>query len=181
MLDFFETIEQRHSCRNFNGTTVEYDKILKCIESARLAPSSCNMQPWHFIIVTQQDRLLQVAKCFQDAGMNKFTDKAGGFIIVTEDNKTHISKIGNSIATQKFKAIDLGIATSYLVLSATAQNINSCILGWVNERKLRMLLSIPKDKRIRLGIALGYEDSNAASSQRIRKPLEEILGTEKYK
>ena len=181
MGNFFELIEERHSCRDFTGKPVPYDEILKCIEAARLAPSACNMQPWHFIIVSKEEHLGKVAKCFQDGGRNTFTDNAGAFVIVTEDGRGPISKLSDSLATQKFKAVDIGIAVSHLVLAATELHINSCILGTLNERKLRTLLSIPKDRRIRLAVALGYEKEGAFVKPKERKSMGEILDKETYK
>lgn len=181
MGDFFELIDKRHSCRDFNGNSVPYEEILKCVEAARFAPSAENTQPWHFIIVSKKEHLGRVAKCFQDGGKNTFTDNAGAFVIITEDGRCPISKLSDSIAAQKFKAIDIGITTSYFVLAATQLNINTCIIGSLNERKLRTLLSIPKDRRIRVAVAMGYENENAPSNSKERKSLEEILDKETYK
>ena len=181
MSSFFELINKCHSCRDFNGEAVPYEEILKCVEAARLAPSAGNTQPWHFIIVSKQEHLGKVAKCFQDGGKNTFTDNAGAFVIITEDGRCPISKLSDSLATQKFRAIDIGISASYFVLAATELNISTCILGSLNERKLRTLLSIPKDIRIRLAVAMGYESEDAPSNVRERKSLEEILDKETYK
>ena len=45
-MDYFELIRSRESCRNFSSQPVEKEKLVACIEAARIAPSACNSQPW---------------------------------------------------------------------------------------------------------------------------------------
>ena len=50
MKDFFDLIARRESCRNYDpNKKVETEKLVKCIEAARLAPSACNSQPWSLL------------------------------------------------------------------------------------------------------------------------------------
>ena len=56
-----ELLKQRKSVRNFLNRPVEREKILMCLEAARVAPSACNSQPWKFIIV--DDRELKNKLC----------------------------------------------------------------------------------------------------------------------
>ncbi len=181
MSNFFELINKRHSCRNFNGESVPYEEILRCVEAVRSAPSADNSQPWKFIIVTKKEYLAKVAKCFQDGGKNSFTDNAGAFVIITEDGRCPISKLSDSLSAQKFRAVNIGISVSYFVLAAAELDISTCIIGSLNERKLRTLLSIPKDRRIRLAVAMGYESLDAVESVKERKALEEIIDKEIYR
>ena len=47
-------IENRRSIRKYQNRIVEKEKIMKILESARLAPSGSNTQPWNFIIVESE-------------------------------------------------------------------------------------------------------------------------------
>ncbi|MGE4354684.1 MAG: nitroreductase family protein [Oscillospiraceae bacterium] len=52
MPDFFELARQRQSCRKFDPERrAEKEKLLSCLEAARIAPSACNSQPRHFTVV----------------------------------------------------------------------------------------------------------------------------------
>ena len=51
MLTTKEAIEKRRSIRKFKADPIPEEYILELIESARLAPSGCNAQPWRFKIV----------------------------------------------------------------------------------------------------------------------------------
>ncbi|MFO8129710.1 MAG: nitroreductase family protein, partial [Bacteroidales bacterium] len=53
--DFRGLVMQRQSVRKYSGQTVAREKIQKCIEAARLAPSACNAQPWKFIVIDDPD------------------------------------------------------------------------------------------------------------------------------
>lgn len=51
-MDFLEFVSTRQSDRAFDpARPVEKEKIERIVEAARLAPSACNAQPWHMIVV----------------------------------------------------------------------------------------------------------------------------------
>ncbi len=115
----------------------------------------------------------QVAKCLQDAGMNKFTDHCPAFIVVIEEKATLSARISGVVKSQNYAPIDIGIATAHICLAATAQGLSTCVMGWINEGKLKELLEIPQPKRIRLVIGVGYAASDVVREKK-RKSLEEI-------
>ncbi len=60
-----DLVKHRKSVRNFLSRPVEREKIMMCLEAARLAPSACNSQPWKFIVVDDgqlKDRLCRAAR-----------------------------------------------------------------------------------------------------------------------
>ena len=64
---FLKLVRQRHSIRKFTEKKVEKEKIITCIEAARLAPSAENIQPWRFIVVENKEfkqKLLQTTLPF---------------------------------------------------------------------------------------------------------------------
>lgn len=170
---FFELIAKRESCRNYSDKKVEREKLEKCIDAARLAPSACNSQPWSFTVVDRAELVPQVAKCLQEMGMNKFTDECPVFIIIAEEKATLTARLGGKVKNQKYAPIDIGLATAQLCLAATQQELSTCIMGWFNEAKLKELLDIDKEKRIRLVIAIGYA-AKEELREKNRKKLEDI-------
>jgi len=174
MEEFFDLINKRQSCRKYLDKSVEKEKLIKCIEAARIAPSACNSQPWHFIVVNNKELSSKVAMCVQDKVMNKFTSECKSFIIIVEESGNLTSRAGALMKQQDYRSVDLGIATEHLCLSATEQNLGTCILGWFNEKELKKLLNINKLKRIRLVVAIGYPENNE-TRKKIRKDIDEIL------
>ena len=173
MKDFFDLIQQRESCRNYNGNPVEQEKLTACLNAARLAPSACNSQPYHLIAVTNPALAKQLAACTQSIGMNKFTSQCPAFVVITEEKANLSSRIGGLVKSQEYAQIDIGIAAAHLCLAATEQGISTCILGWFDEKAVKALLGIPSKKRVRLIIAMGYA-ANSTLREKKRKPLEEL-------
>lgn len=173
MNEFFDLINKRQSCRKYLDKPVEKEKLIKCIEAARMAPSACNSQPWHFIVINNKELTQKTAMCLQDKIMNKFTSECQAFIVVVEEGGNLTSRAGALMKNQDYRSVDLGIATEHICLAATEQNLGTCILGWFNEKELKKLLNINHLKRIRLVIAMGYPESDTIR-KKIRKNIDEI-------
>jgi nitroreductase len=173
MEDFFELIEKRESCRNFDDKPVEKAKLVACINAARIAPSACDSQPWSFVVVSSSELLPRLAECLQGAGMNKFTSKCPSFIVVVEERATLSAKVAGIVKSQTYAQIDIGLSTMQLCLAATEQGLGTCIMGWFDEPKIKVLLDIPKAKRIRLVIGVGYAASDK-HREKIRKNIDGI-------
>lgn len=181
MGDLLSLIRHRQSCRNFDPARfVEKEKLIDILQAAALSPSACNSQPWRYIAVDEPQRVEQVAQCLQDSGMNKFTGKATAFVVAIEGKQNLTAKVGESLKNQKFSGIDLGLSIGHLVLAAEDLGLSSCILGWFNERKLKMLLGIPKTRRIRLVVALGYAMADDLLREKQRKKLDEVISFNKF-
>ncbi|HOP10374.1 MAG TPA: nitroreductase family protein [Oscillospiraceae bacterium] len=172
-MEFFELIQKRESCRNFKDAPVENNKLLRCVESARLAPSACNSQPWRYIVVNEPELSPKVAKCVQDMGMNKFASNSPAFAVVLESEANLMSRLGGKVKDQQFAPIDIGLSVAHFCLEATDLGLSTCILGWLNETKLKDLLGISKQERVRLVIAIGYAANDTLRTKQ-RKSLETI-------
>lgn len=168
--------QARQSCRNFDPTrSVEREKLITCLKAACVSPSACNSQPWRYIAVDEETRLSQLAACLQETGMNRFTEQARAFIVILEGKQNLTAKMGGSIKNQPFSGIDIGISVAHLILAATDLGLGSCVIGWFNERKLKMLLGIPKTRRVRLVVALGYAAPDDVLRPKDRKDFDEIV------
>ncbi len=70
MMDVFEAIMERRSCRAFRNEPVEPERIEQILEAARWAPSPANNQPWEFIVITGSAVREQVAVFSEKARQN---------------------------------------------------------------------------------------------------------------
>ena len=50
--EFLDEITRRRSVRHFSSREVSRTVVENCLEAAASAPSGANMQPWHFVLVT---------------------------------------------------------------------------------------------------------------------------------
>ena len=174
-------INQRQSVRAYTDKPVEKEKLMHCIEAARLAPSACNAQPWKFIIVDDPALKNSIADATSSKvlGMNHFTKQAPVHIVVVRERANFTSTVGQVLKDKEYPLIDIGIATIQLCLQATAQGLGTCILGWFDEKKVRQLLNIPRNKRVELIITVGYPVSDEIR-KKVRKETNEILSFNGY-
>lgn len=177
-MKFSELAETRQSVRKYLGIPVEEEKIIRCIETARLSPSSNNSQPWRFVVVDDPVLKAQVASAAASMGMNGFVNEAPVIIAVVLQKSNILSAAGSVLQDKEYSLLDIGIAVNQLCLQAADLGLSTCIVGWFNESRVRELLGITKKRRIPLLITLGYSD--APLRKKSRKPLEEVYSRNKY-
>ena len=179
MSSIYELTFRRQSDRGYDASrAVEPEKITCILECARLAPSACNSQPWHFVVVNDPALCQEVAKSLNSMGMNKFAFEAPCHILIVQESPNFTARLGGWVKNKHFPLIDCGIVASYLTLAATEEGLGSCVLGWFDEGKIKKILGIPKSKRVLLDITLGYSTQN--HRDKVRKELEEISSFNKY-
>ncbi len=177
-MEFQELILKRQSDRKYLRTPVEEEKILMCIDAARLSPSACNAQPWTFVVVEDDSLRLEVEKAASGMGMNNFAVQAPVIIAIVLEKPNFTSKIGSVIKDKEYPLIDIGIAANQFCLQATELGLGTCILGWFDEKKIKKLLNVPSSKRIPILITLGYSD--ARLREKTRKPIDKMYKQNKY-
>jgi nitroreductase len=173
MSEFFDHAAKRQSCRDFSDQPVEREKLIKCVEAARLTPSACNSQPWKVLVVTDPAIREGVAAGTMQLGLNAYTAKAQAFFVVLETKAKLMPKIAPLVDSQVFAKGDLGAFTYALTLEAEAQGLGTCILGMFDRAKLTELLSIPDGQTVFMVVAVGYPAKEGVRAK-ARKPLEEI-------
>lgn len=180
-MDFLEFVSTRQSDRSFDQERpVEKEKIERILEAARLAPSACNAQPWHMVVVDDPQLRNKVADATsaRALGMNHFTKQAPLHILLVEERVNLSSGIGGWVKQKDYAQMDLGILAAHITLAAHAEGLGSCILGWFNEPKMRELLSISENKRVWLDIVIGYSRQPLRSKK--RKSLLEVVSYNGY-
>lgn len=173
MNDFLQLCEKRQSCRNFSDKPVEHEKLVKCIEAARLTPSGCNSQPWSFVIVEDENLVPKVAEATMQLGANSYMANAKAFIIVLEEHAVLMPSVRKIFDSQCFAKGDLGAAVVTTCYAAQAQGLGTCILGLYDREALCNLLDIPIEKQFANLIAVGYP-ADETTRPKARKPLEQI-------
>ena len=175
---FAELVKQRQSVRNYNDTPVEKEKIIQCLESARLSPSANNAQPWKFVVVDEPQLKDKVASAVTVMGMNKHAKQAPVIVAIVVEKRDAVSSVAASMQDKDYSLIDIGIVANQFCLQATELGLSTCIVGWFKEKDVKNLLDIPKGKRVPLIITLGYSDVPVREKE--RKSLEEISNWNKY-
>ncbi len=175
-------IAQRRSVRRYLDKPIEREKILTCLEAARLAPSADNVQPWRFLVIDDpelKDEL--VNNVFSGIySVSKFATKAPVLIMILARLDILANRIGKQIQGVNFYLIDSGIAGEHIVLQAEELGLGTCWIGWFNSRKARKILEIPKKYKIVSLLSMGYYEKKP-SREKKRKNLEDIAWFNKIK
>jgi nitroreductase len=178
-MNFDELIQERQSDRKYDvNKAVEEEKLIECINSARLAPSACNAQPWKFVIAKDQTLKTLVGECAASMGLNKFCVDAPAIVALMLEKPNFTSKIGSVLQGKEYTLIDIGIVAYHFCLKASDLGLGTCMVGWFNEKKVRKLLGVPSSKRIPLLITVGYRTGELRG--KARKKLSEIYSIDKY-
>lgn len=177
-----DLIKHRRSIRKFLDRDVERDKIMLCLEAARLAPSTCNSQPWKFIVVDDRelkDKLCRAAFSGIYSVMS-FAKSAPVIVAVVSERAKFLASVGSLFRGTKFYLIDIGIVCEHFVLQAEELGLGTCWLGWFNEEAVKSILNVPKDKKIDVLIALGYYDRGKIGRPHKREPMDKIAAFNSY-
>ena len=181
-MQFSELILSRQSVRRYDSKPVEPEKINQCLEAARLAPSASNSQPWKYIVVSEEPLRTEVAKAtFTDIQLiNKFTLQAPVMVVIVIEKARWFTRLAMQVKNKEWPLIDIGITATHFCLRAAELGIGSCMIGWFDEKKMKKLLDIPKDKTIGLVISMGYAVPDYKQRTKIRKSMDEISCREQY-
>ena len=176
-------ISTRKSTRNYNNKPVDDEKIMQLIESARLAPSGSNTQPWNFIIVKSDNLREQISKADHN---QMWMMTAPVFIVCVADIRCRIKSEDEILLTEKsdlpeLKQIirDTAIAIEHILLEAENIGLSSCWTAYFVQDDIRPILNIPKDKYVVGVVTIGYSDENKKASAS-RRPLESMIRYEKW-
>jgi nitroreductase len=180
---FENLVRSRFSLRAYTDQPVAPETIRRCVESARLAPSACNSQPWHFIVVTDAQRRKALARLTVPPGgvMNAFAAQAPVIVAIVAERPNITSQIGSVLKNKPFYLIDVGITAEHFCLQAAELGLGTCMIGWFQEKETRKLLGIPRGRRPVLLITVGYPpEGRLEPPPRKRKDLEAIMSIEQY-
>ena len=174
-MTFSEITQKRQSCRSYDPSRlVEDEKLSAILEATRLAPSACNGQPYH-LTVCRGEIAKQVAKATMSMGFNRFATEAPIVIVISEKPYVKTAALGAKLKHNDYRSIDIGIAAAYLTAAATEQGLDTCILGWLDDDKIRALCGL--DGAVRLVITLGYATADDPLRTKKRKSSDELITT----
>lgn len=163
--------DSRHSTRHFEGVA-DKQTIIKAIELAQNAPSSCNKQPTCIHLVTNED----LVSCILDKqGGNRGFGQDIKTLIVLSTNMSCYSQIGERHSGY----VDLGIYTMNLLYALHFYKLGAIPLIWLSDKKrdnwLSKELNLPYNEIPVLVVGVGCVSDNPTFLSSPRKFLNEVL------
>lgn len=164
-MDFMALVEQRYSVRGYQDKPVEDILLQKVLEAGQQAPSAANKQPWHFIVITDE----QKREALSDAYPKDWFIHAPVIIIVC----VVPGKAWARVDGKNYADVDGAIAMDHMTLCAASLGLGTCWIGAFNPTKLRNLLQLPDGIEPLAMSPLGYPDADARNPG--RKEMSEII------
>jgi nitroreductase len=171
IMDLKHLIEQRFSVRNFKNVAVPKEKIIQILEMARLAPSSVNYQPWHFIVITRKAKLEALAKCYP----RPWFLTAPLVIVACVNRKEAWHRVKDN---KDYGDVDIAIAVDHLTLAATSLGLGTCWVCNFDAEMCSETLELPSHLEPLVLVPMGFAIPEPPEKK--RKKLDEIVSWEKY-
>lgn len=194
-----EAIERRRSVRAYSNRPVDPEILRRLVEAAHQAPSSWNLQPWEFIVVTDPE----VKKRLRVAANNQAQVEEAGAVFVclgslqqqdaladrieraippdaTEERRARVRRTVTKMrADDEFRKIHVltntYIGISFLVLAAESFGLSSVWMGGFDGEQVKEILGIPEGFYVASLVSVGYPAEDYVPGPRNRRPVEEIL------
>ena len=181
-MKFSDLIELRQSDRKYTDKPVEKEKLMRCLEAARLAPSASNSQPWTFVVADRAEVVKKLAKAARGplGSFNNFVKQAPVIVTIVLEKPKAVTEIGMKVKEKEWPLMDIGITAEHFCLQAAEEGLGTCMLGWFDEKKVQQILNIPQNKTVALLITLGYTPEGYKHRKKIRKSLDKIIKWNSY-
>jgi nitroreductase len=171
-MDVFEAIKERKSIRAYQDKPVPREVLERILEAGRLAPSARNVEPWHFIAVTDKEKRKALSKGLYA----KFVSEAPLVIVICGDKK----------ASSDWYTIDSSLAAENMVLTAVNEGLGTCYVGSFNEADVKILLKVPDNFEVLMMLTIGYSKEKLDLSSKLlqlvrsRKIVSEVASEEEF-
>ncbi|HBF35950.1 MAG TPA: nitroreductase family protein [Firmicutes bacterium] len=150
--DIIEAIQERRSIREFEKREIPDATIGRLLESAHLAPSAGNLEPWKFIVVKQENLKEKLSEAAY--GQNSLRSAPVCIVVCAEPSRS-AAKYGERGANL-YCLQDTAAAAENLLLTATGYGLGSCWVGAFNEKKVQQDLNLEPGLRPVAMIPVGY-------------------------
>ena len=169
--DFFRFSNSRHSCRNFDNTPLDVNKIISAVRLAQNSPSACNRQPVRIYVIETKERIADVLALH--GGTRGFATKIDKLILVCGYLPCYHTTERDCVYT------DCGIFAMNLAYSLHYYEVGACLLNWsvsnANDTKCRKIVGLPEDEVICSLIACGNVPESFKVCNSGKKDLESII------
>lgn len=200
MLTTREAMEKRRSIRKFKPAPIADDILKSLLESARLAPSGCNAQPWRFKIIKDGATKMKLARAAHDqsfiadapvvlvccADIRGYLEGTVSSIqdlertgVIEEQVAETILKRTEAMAAMPVSqlapriAFNVAIAVEHIVLRALDFGLGSCWIRLFDEQAIRDIFGWDENIHVVNLLPIGYPAEEPGP--RNRRPLEDIL------
>lgn len=147
-----EAVQRRRAYRSLEDYEITEDVMTDLAESARLAPSCFNNQPWRFVFVYDEE-VLQLLHDALSRG-NQWAHSASMIIAVFSKRD-----LDCFIKEREYYLFDTGMATAFIILQATELGLVAHPIAGYDEGKVKTILEIPEDMQVITLVIVGIHST----------------------
>jgi nitroreductase len=192
---FYEDIKRRRTVRDFSDKPVQKEIIENCIKAAVTAPSGANLQPWHFVVVSNPEIKKKIRIAAEEEEREFYSKRAPKEWLEvleplgTDENKPFLETAPYLIAIfyksyevlpdgrqikQYYAMESTGIATGILITAIHNAGLVSLTHTPSPMNFLNEILNRPKNERPFLLLVVGYPAKDVKVPDIKKKSLQEI-------
>ena len=166
-MEVYDCIRSRRTVRNFKPDAVPNRILNRILRAGRWAPSSSNVQPWHFIVIKDPATIKTMGGI---ATQGTFLGQAPLAIAIVMENAAR-------------PQLDAGRVIQQMELVAWSEGLGTCFVGLRAEEQqvaLKELLAIPSEMELITILPFGYREEGFTGRGVARKSMSEIAHSEKF-
>jgi nitroreductase len=169
-METWDVLRARRNVRRYTDRPISNEDLDRILEAARRTPSSMNEQPWDFVVVTNRERLRELADIWRYA--SHVAGSAATIALVMP-----VTKPGDDRDLIQY---DLGQATMSIMLAAADLGIGSSHASVGDQEQARRILDVPDGHECPVLVALGYPADGPLRpiSRPKRRPLDDVVHME---
>ena len=142
-----DAIRSRRNVRQYTDQPIPRDDLERVLEAGRRAPSASNWQPWNFVVVTDRERLVELAKAWPQGGRH---------IAVSAATIALVAARPEGDSQRDLLQYDVGQATANMMVTAADLGIGSGHSAVRDQEQAQRVLGFPDDHFCVYMIGLGY-------------------------
>jgi nitroreductase len=171
-METWDAIRARRNVRAYQDRPIPAEDLDRILEAARRSPSSTNRQAWDFVLVTERDRLRELAEVW------RWADHVG----TSAATIALVMPASGDAEARETLQYDLGQATMSIMLAAADLGIGSCHASVGDQALARELLGLPQDRETPLLVSLGYPADRplAPIARPNRRPFDDVVHRERW-
>ena len=167
-MEFKEVVEDRYSCKKFNGEPVAEKALKAILEAGRVAPTAKNLQEQHVYVVQSPEKLALIDE------LTPSRYNAPTVLVVAFSKENVFTYPGG---TRDSGIEDATIVATHMMLAAKNADVDSCWVNFFNPEEAADKLELPENEEVLMMLDLGYaaEDGKPLANHASRKPLSDTV------
>jgi nitroreductase len=145
-METWDAIRSRRNVRSYEERPIDEATLDRILEAGRRTPSSRNQQAWDFVVVTDRDRLRELAEVWQHAG----------HVARSAATVALVAPASSDPDDRETFQFDLGQVAMSISIAAADRGVGSGHSAVADQAKARDVLGLPPDRECMWLIALGY-------------------------